>query len=251
MADNSGTDRKSAGDGAGDGEDLRGKLLKRLGVAAVLVSVLLGVLAFFDYLSSSPEVDEVPVHTRPVPVPPKKEVTQPVTPVASVPEPAKAEPPTEAAKPPVEPPTQAEAPPAAPALPARSAPAAPPPAVAHRAAPAAPVRDESAPAQTAAVKEAPAMPSPVARAAEPALRPPPPAPPRLFSGFVLQAGVFSSAQRAEELHAQLTLNGIPSTIEARVQVGPFKTQEEAEAARSKMKALGIDAILVPPKGARR
>lgn len=249
MANHSATDKKSAGDGAGDGDDLRGKLLKRLGVAAVLVSVLLGVLAFFDYLSSSPEEEEVPVHTRPVPVAPKKEVTQPVTPAASVTEPPAAAAPTEAAQPAVAPSIPAEVPAAAPALPARSLPAAP--ATSHRAVPAAPVREESAPAQTAVVKETPAVAAPVARAVEPVQRPSPPAPPRLFSGFVLQAGVFSNAQRAEELHAQLTLNGIPSTIEARVQVGPFKTQEEAEAARSKMKALGIDAILVPPKGARR
>jgi len=67
----------------------------------------------------------------------------------------------------------------------------------------------------------------------------------------VQAGVFADAQRAEELRAKLTLNGIPSTMEARVQVGPFKTREEAESAREKMKALGIDGILLPPKGAKR
>ena len=78
-----------------------------------------------------------------------------------------------------------------------------------------------------------------------------PAPPRLFSGYAVQAGVFADAQRAEELRAKLTLNGIPSTMEARVQVGPFKTREEAEAAREKMKALGIDGILLPPKGGKR
>ncbi|MDQ5878038.1 MAG: hypothetical protein QG638_770, partial [Pseudomonadota bacterium] len=78
-----------------------------------------------------------------------------------------------------------------------------------------------------------------------------PAPPRLFSGFAVQAGVFADAQHAEELRAKLTLNGIPSTMEARVQVGPFKTREEAEAARQKLKALGIDGILLPPKGAKR
>jgi DedD protein len=63
----------------------------------------------------------------------------------------------------------------------------------------------------------------------------------------LQAGVFSSAQRAEELHAKLTLSGVPSTLETRVQVGPFRTRQEAEAAQSKLKELGIEAILVPPK----
>lgn len=89
------------------------------------------------------------------------------------------------------------------------------------------------------------MPAPASVPAEP------PAPPRLFSGYAVQAGVFADAQHAEELRARLTLNGIPSTLEARVQVGPFKTREEAEAARQKLKAIGVDGILLPPRGARR
>ena len=86
---------------------------------------------------------------------------------------------------------------------------------------------------------------------EPATVALPPAPPRLFSGYALQAGVFSDPRRAEELNARLILEGIPSTIEARVQVGPFKSRAEAEAAREKMKAMGIDAVLLLPKGAKR
>ena len=77
-----------------------------------------------------------------------------------------------------------------------------------------------------------------------------PSPPRLFSGFLLQAGVFSSAQRAEELHAKLTLSGVPSTLETRVQVGPFRTKQEAEAAQSKLKELGIESVLLPPRGGK-
>jgi cell division protein FtsN len=73
----------------------------------------------------------------------------------------------------------------------------------------------------------------------------------LFSGYALQAGIFSDLRRAEELHAKLTLNGIPSTFEARVNVGPFKRREEAIAAREKMKALGIDSVLLLPKGVKR
>jgi DedD protein len=52
------------------------------------------------------------------------------------------------------------------------------------------------------------------------------------------------------LHAKLSLAGIPSTLEARVQVGPFKTRQEAEAARAKLKGLGIEPILIPPSGRR-
>lgn len=88
-------------------------------------------------------------------------------------------------------------------------------------------------------------------APEPAAVRPQPAPPRLFSGFSLQAGVFSSTQRAEELYAKLQLNGIPVTMETRVTVGPFKTREEADAARERMKELGIDSVMLMPKGARK
>ena len=81
--------------------------------------------------------------------------------------------------------------------------------------------------------------------------PVPSAPPRLFSGYALQAGVFSDPRRAEELQARLMQEGVPVTIESRVQVGPFKTKAEAEAARSKLTALGIETVLLPPKGAKR
>ena len=75
--------------------------------------------------------------------------------------------------------------------------------------------------------------------------------PRLFSGFVLQAGVFSSMQRAEELHARLALSGVPSSVETRVQVGPFRTRQEAEQAQQKLREQGIETVLVAPKGAGR
>lgn len=78
-----------------------------------------------------------------------------------------------------------------------------------------------------------------------------PTPPRLFSGYALQAGVFADPRRAEELQARLVEAGIPATIEARVQVGPFKTRAEANAARAKLNALGIESVLLPPKGAKR
>lgn len=78
-------------------------------------------------------------------------------------------------------------------------------------------------------------------------------PPRpVANGYVLQAGVFASHQRAEELLAKLQLNGIPATVESRVQVGPFKTREEADAVRAKLRELGIsEAILVPPRAASK
>lgn len=257
--------------------ELRVKLVKRLAVAGVMVTVLLAVLAFFDYLAK-PEEPDAPVFTRPVPVPPKKEVTQPVKPNADLPEPPKSE------EKPESPPASPEPPPkpevsAQPATPpaAETAPAkpvtkpAPAPAPANDKTPAKATPAVAAKPPPAVIPESSAAPSspgtptaaPVAKASEtpppaasapPAARPgatliaPPPTLPRLLSGYVVQAGVFNNAQAAEELHAKLALHGIPSTLEARVSVGPFKSKQEADAAREKLKALGIEGMLIPPAG---
>ena len=63
-------------------------------------------------------------------------------------------------------------------------------------------------------------------------------------------GVFNNVANAEDLRAKLELNGIPATIEARVQVGPFASREEAEAARAKLKELGLDGGLLLTMKAR-
>jgi hypothetical protein len=70
----------------------------------------------------------------------------------------------------------------------------------------------------------------------------------LSSGYTFQAGVFVDQQRAEDVYAKLVLEGIPATLETRVLVGPFKNRNEAESARAKMKALGIDALPIPRSG---
>lgn len=253
--------------------DLRGTLTRRLVVAAVLVAILLGVLAFFDYLASSPEEPEATVFTQAVPVAPKKEVSQPVTAAETLPEPPAtvAEAPAPAAEP-----SKVEVPPAAvtepkPAVEERAAPvpasreAGPLPKPTART----PVVTTSVPPPVRATPEATAAPTVTATEPLPAV---PPAQPQLQAkpnarlidvrpvplvpagasrtgpGFVLQAGVFSSAQRAEELHAKLTLSGVPSVLETRVQVGPFRSRQEAEAAQAKLRELGVETILVPPRG---
>lgn len=271
--------------------ELRSKLISRLAVAGGMVASLLAILAFFDYLATPPDEPEMPVFSRPVPVAPRKEISQPVTPATNLPEP----------------PVVAEVKPAEPEVPPASvvAEAPPPPAPEaapeNRTTPEVPkqsrgkamagrlVDSEAAPdrlprAQPSRQYPVPSTPSsvpstPTVRArlpetpsdvtAPPAINPseqrvpsarvlqvqsaPPVMPPsvqRLFSGFLLQAGVFSSAQRAEELHAKLTLSGVPSTLETRVQVGPFKTRQEAEAAQEKLRELGIGSVLVAPKGSK-
>lgn len=245
--------------------ELRGQLVKRLAVAGILVAILLGVLAFFDYLANPPDEADQAVFTQPVPVAPKKEVSQPVKPTENLPEPPAPE--KSAIPEEVPPPPKVEAQPA-PVVEAKpeSRPAAPAPAASARLAPSH-AQQPATPAPATGVPEGTTAPSnlPPPRAAAPAepvqprlasrqAEPKPVAPvqppmvSRLFSGFILQAGVFSSAQRAEELHAKLTLSGVPSTLETRVQVGPFRTKQEAEAAQAKLRELGVETILVPPKG---
>lgn len=234
----------------GDLSDIKRKLAWRMGIAGLMIVGLLGGLALFDRLSapSAPEPAE-PQFTEAVPVA-KKVVTQAVTP---------AEPPTEAAK--VE---------ANPSLPESSAaPVEPPPPPVVSAQPALPRASQPAVrAISPSTSSKPPVPALAAKNAEPSSElastpttpPTPPAatesPPKtllskLLSGFAVQAGVFSDPRRAEELQAKLLQEGIPSSIEARVEVGPFKTRAEAQAAREKMKALGIDTVLLLPKGTKR
>ena len=241
------TEQTNTGEVRSELSDIKRKLAWRMGFAGLMIIALLGGLALFDRLSvTSNDVEPgTPQFTEPVPVP-KKSVTQPVTPAASEPEVSAA--PVDKSVPSAEPPPRPEVA-AQPTLP-RPTPSAARPAASS--APASPARPAAAakPAEPKA-PAAPAVPARAEPAAAPTVVAPQPAPPRLFYGYALQAGVFSDPRRAEELHAKLTLEGIPSTIEARVEVGPFKTREEAEAARAKMKALGIDAVLLLPKGGKR
>lgn len=239
-----------------DVAEIKHKLAKRMVFAGTMIVALLGGLALFDYYGAQPETEVAapPQFTEPVPVA-KKMVTQPVTPAEPVAEPevAPAEPevtsaPIDKNAPPVDtpPPPEVAARPRLPRTPSAPARAASPSSAAAR----------SEPAKVAEASAAPVVATPDASAraesAAPApAAPVPPAPPRLFSGYALQAGVFSDPRRAEELQARLMHEGISATIESRVQVGPFKTRAEAEAARSKLTELGIETVLLPPKGAKR
>jgi DedD protein len=207
---------------AEDDDALRKRLLSRIAVAGVAIVGLLGGLAVYDSINK-PQVPVMP-------------------PMAAAP----AEPPVVEEKPAEEKSTPDEAEPAATAapteevVPERSETAfAPPPAekpmkmakpltapaTARRA-----TMKPSEPAATAATPErtapahAPAS-RPLARAAETARR------------FL---GVFGNHANAEELVTKLQAAGIPAQIESHVQVGPFASRAEADAARAKLKSLGID-----------
>ncbi|MGL5631062.1 MAG: SPOR domain-containing protein [Azovibrio sp.] len=261
----------------------RSQIVKRLMFATAVVGVLLGLLAFFDYLSS-PDEPETQVFTEPVPVPPKRVQAQPVTQVSPeevapeevspepAPEPPVVEPvptlpPAPAVVPaapvvpepkpsPVTPPASTAAPAARVAAPvpapAPVKPGAKAPPVAVKTPPPAPmvepVPEFTAPPSVAIPQEpvapAPAESAPPVKAEVISRQPAAAAASRILPAFLVQAGVFSSVKRAESLQAKLKKNGIPSTLETRVQVGPFKSREEAEAAQAKLKALGIEGVFV-------
>lgn len=257
---------------ATDGADTR-RLVKRMGVAGGMVLLLLGGLAVFDQYAGgdSADVAPPPQFTEPVPVP-KKLTTQtlqadagPVkseekTPTSSVPE--ATAPPLD--KQTLQPPPQPEVA-ATPALtkgPAAGARSGVSKVAVDRTD--VPGKDVAAPVHSdprvnvasgkgdAGAEEVAAAEKPVQTSQESrAVAPQPLTPPRLLSGFALQAGVFSDPQRAQDLRDRILQAGIPVTIESRVEVGPFKSRSEAVAARAKLQALGVEAVMLPRKGTAR
>lgn len=243
---------------APDAQELRKKLLTRVAAAAVMIIALLGVLVLFDKLNEPPPkiASAPPAATEPQATAAAPEVKAPE---AQAPEaPVVAAAPAEEGKkveeiaaetetttaPVTTPPAKAERPLTKPAT-GRLAIHKPsePIAAARPSHPAAELAKPSRPLTQAAESAQPSRPQtqaaesaqtsrPLTRAAE-ALR-----------GYMLQLGVFNNVANAEELRAKLELNGIPSQIEARVQVGPFSTRQEAEAARNKLKELGMEPGLV-------
>lgn len=266
---------------------LKRRLGKRLGVAALLIVLLLGGLAVFDHLAKTER--EAPLPSAEPPLGPTISSSRPNVPVAPLDEPVTPSPdlaPQPVAVDPVSPPVAVGVePPPKPDVAARPAAATVAPVAAAvspgvKSRPATSVSGTpavSAPAGTSPTPPAPeftsvpeesgsapvigattpaiAAATPVARLPVPAAKssdtPPRSALSRLTAGFVLQAGVFASAERAEELKARLILAGVPVTIETRVQVGPFATQKEADEARRKIKELGIDTLMIPPRASRR
>jgi len=245
--------------------DIKRKLAWRMAFAGLMIVALLGGLALFDRLNVRDNEPEAPApqFTEPVPVA-KKSITQPVTPpvapdgsssgTPAAPE-ASAAPLDRSVSVPREPPPRPEVA-AQPSLPRAAAPTSPlvspsplaPPAPAAARPPLAGKATDNKGAPRVEPVTAQGQ-SPASAGAATTLLPP--VAPRPLFGYALQAGVFSDPQRAEDLHARLTLAGIASTIEARVHVGPFKTRQEADAARVKLKAMGIDSVLLAPRGGKR
>lgn len=233
-----------------DDEALRRRLLRRIAIAGALVVVLVGGLAIFDALY-------VPTEQAPERLAALAPAEAPAPKPAEKPAEAAAETPAEAAKPTETTAVLEATKPEVAAKPGEAAKAAEPPAEPERSAaptgtlpPARGERPLTVPAQARPAIMKPAEPLVPVQKPEPAkeiARSGPPAAARplsqaLASGrnYLLQMGVFNNVANAEELRARLELAGVPTQIEARVQVGPFSTRQEAELAREKLKSLGLE-----------
>ena len=235
---------------------LKRRLLHRIAIAAVMVVALLGSLAVFDaiYAPGKP----APVTTAALP--PRSETPAAIEPAKeqSVPVPATDDKPGGPAAGPVAE-TKPESATVA-KLEERPVPEGTAAAAAPPLQPLPPEKPLTRPASSRPVSVRPS--EPVTPATSPAARPEParelaesrtaprPAPAsRPISGagerqFALQMGVFGNVANAEDLRAKLELHGIPASIEARVHVGPFRTRAEADAARAKLKELGLEPGLL-------
>lgn len=207
---------------AEDDDALRKRLLSRIAVAGVAIVGLLGGLAVYDSLNK-PQVPAMPpmaaapaeppvVEEKPAPV--EAEPAATAMPAEEV-VPERSE--TALAPPPIDKPMKAAKPLTAPATARQAAMKPTEPDVRREIADSTPERTAPAPASR-----------PLARAAETARR------------FLVQVGVFGNHANAEELVTKLQAAGIPAQIESHVQVGPFASRAEVDAARAKLKSLGID-----------
>ena len=229
---------------------LKRRLLKHIAVAAVVMVGLLGSLAIFDAMYA------------PSPPPAKLAALPPKNETPAAPEPVREEPAataeTKAGEPAAEAKPESTAKADEKAVPERTASPGAPPLQPLPAETAMKPLTKPATGRPASMRPSEA----VAPAPSPAARPDPvrelaqsPAAPRRAPAsrpitqaterqYALQMGVFGNLANAEDLRAKLELNGIPSSIEARVHVGPFKTREEVELARAKLKELGLDGGLL-------
>ena len=211
-----------------DGDEaLRRSLLKRVGVAAVLVVALLAALMLFDGQSGRDEQRVAPVARVEPPVKPIEQPTEPA--VVDVVEQADVAAVPEDTETPISRPRADERPLT---MPARAQNAAMRPAEPAATPKPDAVRDIARAVPPKEVATMPTASRPSAQATESSRH------------FQLQMGVFNNLANAEELKTRLEAAGVPAHIEARVQVGPFASRREAEQAREKLKSLGMEPGLI-------
>lgn len=219
---------------------LRRQMLRRAGVAGGLIVVLLAALAWFENAQRAEDAEARPplVMAPPPPVPA----------VGAPPMPSAAEVEAMAAAQDGVPAGDGVAPAAAEMaslpqpLPAEArVDETPPPVVGN---PRLVLKSGDVPARAAVADPERPEPAPVAASASPAPVKASPAKPVPRSGYLVQLGVFSTADNAQALHEKVAAMGIESHIESRVVVGPFKDRAAADAAREKLRKSGLGKGLV-------
>jgi DedD protein len=210
---------KNMGDPAEE-QDLKQRAMRRLALALGLIAAAIAGLAVLDRYHGSDPAQPV---TSPPNEPPAIAALPPPKPIA--PPPATAE----APQPPPPPPTVEDSASATP-LPHATSGGKPAPAPRDSA------RGATPPPSGPAAADKPAAAPAVAAASLP------PAP-----GFVIQLGMFTSAENAQALLERLKTQGVPVYTETRVVVGPFRDRAEADAARRKLQAAGVAGVIAPRK----
>ncbi len=228
----------------------------RIAVAIVLLAVAIGGLTLLSRQQQPVEKDEAPVAQK------QESISSGENPTPHQ-EPAPAQISSAAQEPPLAPPPLIE--PAAPNAPVTPPPPpqvsnakpidnTPPVAAPKLAGKASPVPSEPVTPIEKPIEKAP--PSMTAtkpgEAAKPksSLAPAPATPSKpgsLPKSFDVQVGVFTDMDNAKQLQAKLAEHGIPSHTETKLQVGPFNSKTEADAAREKLKNLGIGSVVIPGK----
>jgi len=210
---------------------LKGRAMRRLVLALCLVALVIVALALFDrYWSApkpiatpaSPPVEPPVIATLPKPIQPAPETIQPQG-AQSIPR-----------LPPPPPPS------------VNNEPLAPGESVGQVKLAQAPAASDIVPESTGGASRA------VARTSSRPSADPSPTPAALkvapsATGYVVQLGVFASVEHAQSLQSKLKEQGIPTTLETRVIVGPFQDRAEADAAQKKLNALGISGLVARRK----
>lgn len=227
-----------------ENNEIKRRAIRRLIVAVVLVLVAVGILTYLSYYKPAKVVTKPAAETLAPPPPPIVTGPEPqIVEPAQVPSPLPELPPIEATAPALAP--EAKPLPAAPPPPSVSTKPLPPPGPGPKKLgpeplkpliKAEPVKEPIKPTPPTA----PSKPGPTPPQAPSAAPKPAPAP----SGYVVQFGVFSNPLNAQQLVERLKQIGIDAQTETRVQLPPFKTKAEAEAALAKMKEKGLNATMI-------
>ena len=218
-----------------ENHEIKARAIRRLIVAVVLVLLAVGILTYLSYYKpakvfTKPATGTLAPPPAPIVTGPEPQAVEPAPIIQPLPDPPPAEtppsPPAVIAPPP--PSVSAKPLPAPGPGPKKAAPEAPKPLLKAE-----PQKATPPPTNTSPAPQTPPQPSP-------AVAKPTPAP----SGYVVQFGVFSNPQNAQQLIDRLKQAGIEAQTETRVQLPTFKTKAEADAALAKMKEKGINATLV-------